>query len=775
MMPGMLGAYASCAIIFVAASLLGRAVQGLCGADRWSWTAPAVGFAALLVVVDVTIRLPGGGWASLGAVVVLLVLSISVIARKGLGIGVGALILISGPVIAVVAVLASGNYLINDNFGIPGVSILNDFAGHLPWAEALSAHDSPFTLILPGYPLGCFALAGTLGKLPGISVLAAFQGILIVTPVLIAVTTIALFEPLSMILRVIAAAVVSLAYLITSALAEGAFKEPIEALFIVAIALLLKEIAQGSVRRSQAVGVPVAVLIAGSVANYSYPGLLWPLLIVALWAVLEVLRRRHAISRSLVAHAIRTALAGMGVLVLLSLPEIVRFHAFEQGQVSTINAQTGNVPTPLPWRETLGIWFSDDFRLWQTQSLNFQHALLIFALAVFAFGVVQAWRRGESSLLALLAAALVVALYTRHTANAYNGAKAMMVLSCAVALVCIRGVLPTSMGSSRRGMLRASRLQLAGTLVAVGFAAACLWSDALAQRGSRVGPSSHTHELAQLDPMLAGHTVLFLAQDDFAAWELRGTHLGYLTTYDIPSLPVAYRGNQPFVVGEPADFNTFTTQTLNDFSYVVATNSDFASVPPANWRPVAATRFYQVWARSGSTTQYSSLAAGSAPGAILDCATPLGQKLRRTHGIAMVQAPPIMLDGDGWQGPVFGRQAGVSALTAGMAVNQQVTLPPGHWQVSLQYTSSTSVVVRTRGLNSVLPATLEQQGPYWTAGEIISTGRPLTIQVKVDAPPPLATSRSALLGDVAFVRVDVAPRTLPLRAACGRYVDWYRS
>lgn len=767
----MLGAYGSCAIILAAASLLGRSICSLCGTKHWTWTAPAVGFGALLVVVDATIRLPGGGWASLGVVGVLLAISLLLAIRNGLGNRAGALMLTAGPVVIVVAALASGNYLLNDNFGIPGVSMLNDFAGHLPWAEALSSHDSPFRLIIPGYPLGSFALAGTLAKLPGITTLAAFQGILIVTPVLIAVTTISLFEHLPVLTRLMATTVVSLAYLVTSALVEGAFKEPIEALLIIAIACSLHEVSQSANRRSRAVAVPIAVLIAGSVANYSYPGLSWPLLIIAVWTILEAFWRRHTISRSLVGRVSRATFIGVATFVLLSLPEIARFHAFEQAQVATINAQTGNVPTLLPWRETLGIWFSDDFRLWQTQSLNLQHALLVFALAVFAFGVMQAWRRREASLLALLSAPLVVALYTRHTANAYNGAKAMMVLSAAVVLVCLYGALPA--GARLRRERRHGRLEWAGTLVAVAFAAACLWSDGLALRGSLVGPSTHTHELAQLDPMLAGHTVLFLPQDDFAAWELRGTRLAYLSIYDIPSLPVAFRPNDPFVAGEPADFNAFTPQTLNDFNDIVTTKSAFASVPPPNWRPVASTRFYQVWARTGVTSAYSTLEQGSAPGKILSCSTPAGRALVRRSGTALVQAPPVLLSGSGWQGPAL-HEPGVSVLVAGTVVTQQVTLPPGRWQASLQYVSSTSLVVSTHGFSSVLPAALEHQGPYWPAGDLISTGRPLTISVLVRAPAPLLTSRSASIGDIAFVRVGDAPRVVPLRMACGRYADWYR-
>jgi hypothetical protein len=250
--------------------------------------------------------------------------------------------------------------------------------------------------------------------------------------------------------------------------------------------------------------------------------------------------------------------------------------------------------------------------------------------------------------------------------------------------------------------------------------------------------------------------------------------LAYLAIYDIPSLPVTFRAGYPFVVGEPADFDTFSTQTLNGFDYVVATRSAYASVPPANWHPVAATRFYQVWRRTGFTAPYVvPSGVGSAPGQLVTCSTSADEALTRTRGTALVTAPPIVLDGSDWQGAEVAHLPGASAVAAGMAVSQRITLPPGRWQMSLQYTSSTSLMVHTLGLSSELPAALEHQGPYWPVGDVTSTGSPLSVSVAVHVPPPLATGRSALIGDVAFVRVDVPPRKVPLRAACGDYVDWY--
>lgn len=767
----MLAAYICCGLLCVASAVVGQAICSLCGADGWTWTAPAVGFAALLVVVDAAIRLPGGGAFALAAAAVVVAASALTTARR---VELRPIALAALPVFIVLCLLGSGNYLANQNFGIPGVSVLNDFAGHLVWADALRTHHGAFSLIIPGYPLGPFALAGTLGDLPGFSVLTGFQGMLIATPVLIGLTTMSLFGGLGVILRTIAATVVSLAYLLASALAEGAFKEPIEALFAVAIALWLREFAQRTSRPRLTAAIPLAVLTAGSVANYSYPGLTWPALIIATWLVLEAFLRRRSISRAFVRRALTVSLVASGVLLVLALPEIVRFHAFEQAQVATLNEQTGNVPFTLPWSEVMGVWFRDDFRFRPLQPLNVYHGLLVFALVVIAYGVARAVRRRETALLALLAGALAVALYARGVANAYNDAKAMMVLSCAAVLLGVYGLFGTgTAGEPFRDRRVAPGFRIAGRFAALAFAAACLWSAGLAMRGSFVGPTGHSDQLARLRPMLAGKRVLFLAQDDFSAWELRGTHLGYLAIYDVPSLPVAFTSAKPFAFGAPADFDTIATASLDRFRFVVSPSSDLASVPPANWRRVAQTPSYVVWERTGPTPAHAVLAEGSMPGAVLDCSTRAGRALSRARGSALVRVPPIVLDGSSWQGPALARGPGASAVRAGGGESLLVRLPAGRWQLSMQYTSPTALTVSAPGLRATLPAALEHQGPYWAAGELVSSGAPMKIRLDVHAAPVFDTARSALLGDIAFVRTDTPPKLLPLRAACGRYVDWY--
>lgn len=774
----MLAAYGAFVALLLAASLIGQATRQLCGLRAWRWTGPAVGFAALLLIADASIKLPGGGSTSLGVVIALVVVSLVIVTRKRARVAFTAGLLTATPIVVIVGVLGSANYLINQRFGIPGVTVDDDLAAFLFWAKTLAAHHSLTGTAVAGYPLGGVALAGTLGSIPGMNVLAGYQGMLIVTPVAIGLTTLELFDESTAIVRICAATVVSLAYLIAAYVAEGAFKEPIQALLIVAIAFVLRELAE-SPRRRPAVVALVAILVAGMTANYSYPGLAWPLLVIGVWLVLNGIRARRTLSLSSVPGLLAQFAVGVVVFVVVALPEVVHFEAFRRAEVSTINTPGGNFADRLPWREVFGLWFSDDFRVWQSDALNLQHLLLVLAVGAFLFGLYQVWSRRELSVLALLAGTLGVALATRWNTTAYNGAKALVVLSPVAVLISVYGFVAVISNHSRpivgplaavmRCRAVARTLRPMAALLGCAFGLACLWSVGLVMRSAPVGPLDHASELAAIDRRLTGARVLILGQDPFSAWQLLGTHLGYLSQYDIPSVPITFRPMRPFVPGQPADFASIKPTSLDDFEYVVTTRSAFASVPPPNWHRLMATRSYEVWERRGATAPYSLLPnqPTSAPGGVLDCKTPAGRAVSRTGGVALVRSPPVVLSRATF--PNGG------LVASGTLFNRRVTVPPGRWQLSLQYTSATPITVRAPGLAATLPPTLEAVGQYWAVGEIRSRARPLTLSLYVHAAPPLATRRLTVLGSIALVRADASPHLVPVRQACGRYIDWYRT
>src|SRR5207248_11205283 len=98
-------------------------------------------------------------------------------------------------------------------------------------------------------------------------------------------------------------------------------------------------------------------------------------------------------------------------------------------------------------------------------------------------------------------------------------------------------------------------------------------------------------------------------------------------------------------------------------------------------------------------------------------------------------------------------------------------------------------IVRGPGLRRTLPANLEPLGPYWSVGTI-RIARPGRVRIVVSFRPlprlgrllgargltraPTPTGLKAL-GRVTAAPAPVRDATVPLRQACGRYVDRYRT
>ena len=126
-------------------------------------TAPygaAVGLAALLVVCDAAIRLPGDAVSAAVVAGLLIVGSALFLARRG-ALRPGA---VSSAVGAITLLGVSIPFVANRMVGLPGVSFNNDTAVHLLWAEGLR-DDRIRAMSLPpeNYPLGPHALIATLG------------------------------------------------------------------------------------------------------------------------------------------------------------------------------------------------------------------------------------------------------------------------------------------------------------------------------------------------------------------------------------------------------------------------------------------------------------------------------------------------------------------------------------------------------------------------------------------------------------------------------------
>jgi hypothetical protein len=523
----MLGTYASFLLVLGLSALVGQAVFAACGRRTWSWVSPAIGLAALIAVAWGTVRLPGEGLAALIALAVLAAAAVAVL-RPGVWDLVSELR--TGAPTALLALLAASlPFIVEARFGILGTGLNPDMSQHLLAADRLASGGTE-RLISEGYPLGPHALVVALADL-GPSLVHAFDGLTLAVAVAACLAPLGLLRELGGWQRAAIALVVGLAYLVASSLVQGAFKETMQALFVLAFAVGLHELTRGTLVPSHTSllrgAIPLGVIAIGSVYAYSFPGLAWLTGAALLWGAIELGRATRRTSLDDAWAVLRGTLPTVGVavgVVLLGIaPEIGRLASF--GDFETFNPDgggLGNLFNRLSPLEALGIWPSGDFRVepgdGEVPAIAF-YLGAVLALAALGLGLRWSLRRGELAIPAALGAAAVLWLYSLIDGTPYQEAKALVLMSPLVALVAARGV-----GA-------AGPLPLAAL-----FYLAAGGSSVLALANGPVGPSDYSPELAELRPKLGGEevsTLVLAPRDlledehgrDYLVWELRGNRV----------------------------------------------------------------------------------------------------------------------------------------------------------------------------------------------------------------------------------------------------------
>ena len=756
------------AFTLVASLILGEAACRLAGVRRWSWLAGPVGISVLLALGAAGARIPGRATAAFVLIVVLALAAAGWVGwteRGELARLVRRAIepaLLAGLVLAATLI----PFFANGRVGLLGPSFNNDSRFHMWAAEYLLAgRPVPQDVLGGGYPLGPHGLVAALAAGLGTGVEAGFVGLLMIVPVLMAFAARALLTDLPRPRALVVALLTALTYLLASYYAQAAFKETLQALFVLASAALVREVIAER-RIGPRVAPVLALLAAGSLLTYSYPGLAWlggMLALVAVWLAIE---RRHSLRRADVRRAVRRSLPTLGVLAVVLIvvlapqgDRLVDFFAqlslSPSGSGVIPEANVGNLVDPLsPW-EALGIWFREDFRF-APAHLFHAGALTAVGLAVALFGLVWWLRRREIAVVAAAAVSGVLYLVLREGESAYLAAQALVILA----------PFPVLLGG-RALLARAPGLPLELSVVRLGvaalFVAGVAWSSFLALRNAQVNPDVHQRELVSLRPLLAGHDVLFLGDDDYIGWRLFGARVTNPPIQD----PVPFRLRKSFRGGRSLDFDSVTPGTLDRYDFVVTTRTAYASLPPRNFGLVRRTRSYEVYERRGRTPDDGLLAEGAAPGAVRPCGRRArDRRLARSRGRALVRPAPVVVRAPPGMG-------------AGFTVPARLALPSaGRWEISMQYASPQVLTVSTStGQGWRLPPNLDRIGPYWRVGEVTTRG-PATLRLGLHldrAAPSILTADSQYspLGEIAAVRTDRAARWVPLRRACGRYVDRY--
>jgi hypothetical protein len=759
--------YGAALLIILASVVLGQAICVAARSDQRWWAAPAVGFAALIVVAGAAIELPGRGVTAVAAAgLVVTAAAAFLVRRRTLPLHRADIVVCGLSLLATsVPFIASGRV------GLPGVSEDNDTAKHLLWAEALrSARMDKLWPTPSGYPLGPHSVVAAVGTATGIPLDMAFTGLLVAIVAITALVAQGVIADQALWRRVVIGLMCSLTYLVAAYYGESAFKETIMAGLLLAFVLHVEQVqahwSQGSAASRWRVVLPAVIIVAGAVYTYSYLGLAWFGVSAAIWLLAEAALQPAVLFGSISRRNLSSAapwVAGMVVVaVVLAIPiagqAISLFGTFgaSPGSIGAIPSPLGNLIGSLSPYEALGVWWSTDFR---RDPANGFHAgeLSAFALAVFAYGFIWSVRRRQLLMPATVVGCGFIWWLAQRTGSPYVAAKALVIAAPVVMALGLRALLTRG-----EGQLSNRIFVLSAGVIFCGIAA---YSSYQELRNEPVQAPEAGRELAAFSHIIGDSAVLFLGDDDYAPWQLRPAAVSTLSA-DTSSLGDATtRSNKPWVAGAELDFDSVAPADLNRFRYVISSDTPYASQVPASFRLLKSARLYDLWERTGTTVAQQVLEPPGSPGLILNCRTPLGKKLAASPGQASIMATPVGVLGPG-------------LLPGGSAV-VSIPLPPGRWTISIQYTSSFDFNLNTEGQRWTMPAYLGRVGPLFGVGTVTSPGVATPLKLTVTSPRPSSVTDTSgnLFTSIPFIVATRVPDTrqiVPISRACGRYVDWYR-
>ncbi len=381
-------------------------------------------------------------------------------------------------------------------------------------------------------------------------------------------------------------------------LAQGSFKEITQGLLVLSSALVLHDLPRENVRWGWRRGMPFALLTAGAVYNYSYVGAFWMLGAAGVFLLVEILRRPRS-ALSILRQAILPALFALAIAAIVLGPEISRIADFTKSVFGVEpNTQHGNLLHAIAPLETVGPWFSGDFRIFPDPRWP-SYLFSGLAVAVLIGGVAWWWRRRAIALPCALVAAIALWVDLTLTRNTYNAAKGFVAMA-PLATACIGAPLVAAWAA--RSRVSRTRRLLGGVRVLGGvLLVAAVVSTFTVLRSAPVGLGSHEQELAAIRPLVRGKPVLFLSNDHFAQWELRGADV-YVTTnlYVSGQLPMHLQktGNRP---GEPADADSYESGDLDRMDFIVTPAAKYQSEIPPNFHLVMRTASFALYHRVGYT------------------------------------------------------------------------------------------------------------------------------------------------------------------------------
>ena len=637
--------------------------------------------------------------------------------------------------------------------------------------------------VINGYPLGPHSLVATVVSVLGTQPLWGWLGLLVAVPVLTAITALGGLRELPGGRRLLAAVLVALAFLTASALGIAGFKELIAGMFLIAFALGLREIEREPQGRI-AIVIGLALIAAAMIPVYSLPGVAWLAVTGGLWVVAELLQIRAEKGpegvREVVRTSMRIVIPAAILLVLAGITQLSKIIDFIQsgsiGNVADTDSKLRFVVSPL---ETLGIWPSGSWLL-GTHDVTHYWIFGAIGLAGLVIGLVWWIGRADYAVPAAVLSGILIWLATKYieSGGLYILAKAVVVPASVVMLLVLAALLAPGGGWPKR-------------IFAAVFIGLAAYSSFLALRDMVIAPQTRLEQLSEFQDTVAGQKVLALTGDRFTDYGLRTAEVAS------PAYNAEIRVDSVGSKAQrlPIDFDSVPTWVLNDYPYAVTTSAIYQSQAPPGWTLADSTQSYRLWRRTGKTPSVQQLAEEARPGRIFRCKRPKFRDLVHEGGEALTWQPRTVIakrlywKAGGASGALG--EGGVAAakrapidnnLEPGQTASQQISLPAGRWELSLQYVSPvTGVTVKAPGLEVHLPAGVDAaipyrpaQGPYWPVGTITSKGGPVTVSVTADDvnrfQSLIGVDAPAVIGNLTAVNPD-GFKLVPTAAACGLFVD----
>jgi hypothetical protein len=402
----------------------------------------------------------------------------------------------------------------------------------------------------------------------------------------------------------------------------------------------------------------------------------------------------------------------------------------------------------------MGLWNAPDFRLRPGVQFHIGE-LAAVGLAVLLFGLLWSLRRRELILPAAVIACGIIYWRASHGQSPYVTAKALTIASPVIAVTDIRGLLRAPLPTLSR-WTGGARL-----IAAAGFVVAACYCSYLAMSNEPVWASESTNELITLSSYTRDQPLLFLGASDYADWTFSASQMSAIAPDSISMGEAGVSATKGNTYGTAYDFDSVTPETINHFTWFVTPNTSYASAPPTEVTLVRRLPMYELWRRTGTVASRQALDPAGQPGALLNCRTTTGRRLSRQAGVAAVMPAPVL--------------TGLSGVAPGGRLITQLRLPPGTWDLSLQYESPIAVDVLAGGRRWRMPAYDDRPGPFFGVGSVVSTGGPIPVEIRSIRPSALSgPNLASQLLQMAAVSSPGTRTMVPMSKACGRYVDWFR-